>query len=426
MERGKPLGFCAMSDYLKQVWVGTRLSPGTDALGRLVSAFGDADGIYSAEPEKLALALGNRRAEARYLCNKDLRDAERLLEYCASVGVRLLTYWDDDFPARLRAIPDPPPWLFVKGELPRLSDRPAVAVVGTRDPSEYGKRMSYEIAYDLACAGVTTVSGLALGIDGIVAAATLAAQGKTIAVLGSGIDVIYPSAHAHLMREILKSGCVITEFAPGVRPERWNFPRRNRIISALSDALLVTCGSLSSGALISARHAKEQERAVYALPGPVDTPDGEGPMMLLREGARAASCADDILVSLEERYPSTIDVFRLKEKPDVSLEEATLRFRVHCKGDAKGARKLLREKAPRGKRKGDLEAPSVIGSEKEKAPLLSPEEQTVLDMLPAGDFTVDELNNPSMSVGEVCAVLTMLEIYGLIRSLPGGRYRRLR
>ena len=416
-----------MSDYLKQVWVGTRLSPGTDALGRLLSAFGDPEGIYCADSEQLSAALGNRRAEARYLSDKDLSDAERLLEYCASSGIRLLTYWDDAYPTCLRALADPPPWIFVRGELPLFSKEPTVAVVGTREPSEYGKRMTHEIAYDLASAGVTTVSGMALGIDGIAAAASLSAGGKTVAVLGSGLDVVYPAKHAYLMREIMKKGCVLSEFAPGTRPERWNFPRRNRVISALSDAVLVTCGSLHSGALITASHAICQEKPVYALPGPVDTPDGEGPMRLLRDGCKAASCADDILSSLEDRYPSSIDVFRLKEKPDVSLEESMLRYKVSCKGDVGKGRRILRDVLEHVQAKEKRESkPAPKESRCSTEVPLTDEERLVLDALPTGDFTVDELSVPTVSVGELCATLTMLEIYGLIRSLPGGRYRRLR
>ncbi len=425
-EGNKLLTFFSMSDYLKQVWVGTRLSPGTDALGRLVAAFGDANGIYCADAYQIASVLGNRRAEARYLTDKDLKDAERLLEYCASMNIRLLTYWDDGYPACLRKISDPPPWLFVKGVLPDFLHEPTVAVVGTREPSEYGKRMTYEIAYDLACAGVTTVSGLALGIDGIAAAATLAAGGKTVAVFGSGIDVIYPSVHTYLMREIVKSGCVISEFAPGIRPERWNFPRRNRVISALSDAVLVTCGSLRSGALLTARHATEQQRPIYALPGPVDTDDGVGPMKLLRDGARALSCADDLLAVLEERYPRAIDVFRLKEKPDVSIEQAVLRYRVFCKGEERKGRKELRDLLPHKKQREKKPDSEELKRVSEQSVSLGSEEQAVLHALLPGDFTVDELMIPSMSVGEICAALTMLEIYGFVRSLPGGRYRRLR
>ena len=420
-----------MSEYLKQVWVGTRLSPGTDALGRLISAFGDAEGIYSADPIMLSDALGNRRAEAKYLANKSLRDAERLLDYCAANSIQLITYWDKRYPECLRRLPDPAPWLFVKGNLPDFDAEPTVAVVGTRDPSEYGMKMTHEIAYDLASAGVVTVSGMALGIDGIVAAATLGANGKTVAVLGSGIDIVYPSAHAYLMREIISKGCVISEFAPGTRPERWNFPRRNRIISGLSDAVLVTCGSLYSGALITARHAEEQGKLVYALPGPVDTTDGEGPMRLLRDGCKAASCADDILSKLEEAYPRYIDVFKLKETPTISLEESVRRYRVHCKGDERSSKALgSHTESPKRKRLGgravDSASDEVSGKAEDTASPLSPIEESLLGALPNGDFTVDEINFSDASIGDVCAMLTMLEIYGYIRTLPGGRFRRIR
>ena len=181
-----------MADYLKQVWLGTRLKPGSDALPLLLKAFGDADGIYGADATEIAEVMKNRRAEAKLLTDKSLRDAERILEYCASHGVGLLTYFDDAFPASLRALRDPPPWLFLRGTLPDFALSPTVSIVGTRDPNEYSRAQTYKISYDIATAGALTVSGLALGVDAIAAAGTLAARGRTVAVLGCGIGLSPP------------------------------------------------------------------------------------------------------------------------------------------------------------------------------------------------------------------------------------------
>jgi DNA processing protein len=200
------------------------------------------------------------------------------------------------------------------------------------------------------------------------------------------------------------------------------------VISALSDAVLVTCGSLYSGALITANHAIEQGKPVYALPGPVDTSDGEGPMKLLRDGAKAACCADDILSPLDEQYPGSIDIFRLKDEPDISLSEAVLRYRVKCKSDPKRSHTSLRDIFPHKKDK-KAKPQATVNSEFHNGvdtQQLSNEEKAVLNVLPQGDFTVDEISSSIAPIGELCATLTMLEIYGYVRSLPGGRYRRIR
>ncbi len=410
-----------MTDYLKQIWLGTRLKPGSDALPLLIKAFGDADGIYAADATQIAAAMKNRRAEAKQLSDKSLRDAERILEFCASHSIRLLTYFEDAYPAALRRLADPPPWLFVRGELPDFERVPAVSIVGTRDPNDYSRNQTYKIAYDIATAGAVTVSGLALGFDAIAAAGTLAARGKTVAVLGCGIDIVYPKQHAYLARMVAETGCIISEFAPGSRPEKWHFPMRNRIIAALADAVLVTAGSLYSGSLITARHAMAQEKTVYALPGRIDTPDGEGPARLLRDGARLCASADDILLALEERYPAIIDSTRLTDEPQVSCDNALTRYRVKTTSDVRKRPSWLL----RGTSDGDAEATPKREARSSPEVQLSPIEQAVYDRIPReGECHPDGLANGDLSISDICATLTMLEIYGLIETTPGGRIRR--
>ena len=410
-----------MADYLKQIWLGTRLKPGSDALPLLLRAFGDADGIFAADAMQIAEVMGNRRAEARLLTDKSLSDAERILELCASHGVKLLTYFDDLYPASFRSLKDPPPWLFVRGELPNFGETPTVSIVGTRDPNEYSRYQTYKIAYDIATAGAVTVSGLALGIDAIAAAGTLAARGRTVGVLGSGIDIVYPRQHTFLARIISETGCIITELAPGSRPEKWHFPMRNRLIAALADAVLVTAGPLCSGSLITARHAMAQEIPVYALPGRIDTPDGEGPARLLRDGARLCASADDILLPLEERYPAIIDSTRLLDEPEVRYESAIRRYRVKTASEVKKRHSWLLRDAS----EPYTDAPQRRSESRTLRAELSAKEQAVYDRIPVGgDCHPDELSSDGTSIAEVCAALTMLEIYGLIETTPGGRIRR--
>lgn len=210
---------------------------------------------------------------------------------------RVLSGDDPEIPGLLRSIDDRPTTLFMRGRLD--SSRPAIAVVGSRRPTEYGRRTARRIAGEAARAGVVVVSGLARGIDAEAHRAALAAGGVTWAVLGSGLDRIYPPEHADLAEEIVSAGgALISEFALGCPPRRENFPRRNRIVSGLCWGAVVVEGARRSGSLITARTAAEQGRAVFAVPGPADSPMSEGPHELLRQGAALACRFEDIVAEL--------------------------------------------------------------------------------------------------------------------------------
>ncbi len=215
---------------------------------------------------------------------------------------RVLSGDDPEIPDLLRSIDDRPATLFVRGRLD--CGRPAIAIVGSRRPTEYGRRTARRIASEAARAGVVVVSGLARGIDAEAHRAALTAGGLTWAVLGSGLDRIYPSEHAQLAEEIVSAGgALISEFSSGTPPRRENFPRRNRIISGLCWGTLVVEGARRSGSLITARTAAEQGRAVFAVPGPADSPMSEGPHELLRQGAALARGFEDIVAELPMLAP---------------------------------------------------------------------------------------------------------------------------
>ena len=218
----------------------------------------------------------------------------RLYEMLQECGARLISIWDEEYPRPLKEIHDPPALLFVRGDLPR-SEEICFAIVGTRTPSIYGVKQAQVIAADLAAQGLAIVSGMARGIDAAAHEGALQARGRTFAVFGCGIDIIYPAENRSLAEKIAQSGGLISEFLPGMQPDPGLFPRRNRVISGLCRGVLVAQGSETSGALITARCALEQNRDVFALPGNVEDRRSRGPHQLIRDGAGLIESAQDIL-----------------------------------------------------------------------------------------------------------------------------------
>lgn len=219
---------------------------------------------------------------------------EKELQKIVRAGARLVTQTDDDYPVNLTHVHDPPPFLYVCGTLVP-DDRVAIAIVGSRSASAYGRGVAQELARGLAEKGVTVVSGLARGIDAEAHRAALAAGGRTIAVLGSGVDVIYPSEHRALAKEITTSGAVVSEFALGSKPEAVHFPYRNRVISGLALGTVVVEATEKSGSLITARCALDQNREVFAVPGNITASRSRGPNRLIKDGAKLVEGVDDIL-----------------------------------------------------------------------------------------------------------------------------------
>jgi DNA processing protein len=262
----------------------------------LVRAFGHPRAVFAASAQALECA-GLRRGVAREIRRFDRwAEVERQLARLETFRGRLVTWDDEAYPENLRHIHDPPLFFFVKGDL-LPADGLAIAVVGSRVASPYGLRMTAQIAEGLARLGVTVVSGLARGVDGQAHAAALRAGGRTIAVLGCGIDVTYPSEHHRLQMQIARNGAVVSEFPMGAPPDAENFPARNRVISGMSLGTLVVEAAEKSGSLITARSAAEQGREVFAVPGPVGATN-RGTHHLLRQGATLVETAEDIIREL--------------------------------------------------------------------------------------------------------------------------------
>lgn len=273
----------------------------------LLAAFGSAADVFAAPEARLARVDGIGAATARAIARADpWEHADRQLHRAHTLGAQLLTLADDAYPERLRYIYDPPPFLWVRGDL-APGDARAVAVVGTRKASDPGKRAARQLGRDLAEAGVTVVSGLAYGIDIEAHRGALDAGGRTIAVLGSGVDRIYPSRHAQEVRRMLEQGqgAVVSELALGASPDAGHFPRRNRIIAGLAVATVVAEARISGGALLTAMMALEQNREVFALPASVFA-EAQGTNRLIQRGfAALATSATDILDEIAPILPAS-------------------------------------------------------------------------------------------------------------------------
>lgn len=349
-------------------WLALKMVPGIgNVLGLgLVRAFRSPEAVFEARDQDLQCAGVRREVRAALRRFDRWREVEAQLTRLDRGGGRLVTWDDASYPELLRQIHDPPLFLYVFGEL-TAQDGGAIAVVGSRDASPYGRHMTAVISEGLASRGITVVSGLARGIDAAAHDAALRAGGRTVAVLGSGIDVVYPSEHHRLHMRIAKTGAVVSEYPMGTQPDAENFPARNRIISGLSLGTVVVEATERSGSLITAQFAVEQGREVFAVPGPVGART-RGTHQLLRQGAALAESADDV----------------------------------------------VREVAPHLR---TAPAPS--------APSLSDLETAIVAQLDALPRNVDELiARTGLPAGTVLETLLVLELRGVVRQMPGQCFAR--
>jgi len=336
----------------------------------LVDHFGSPDEVFRASVQELAGVEGMSIKAAERFRAMASEPVDQELEAVEKLNAKVVTYRDPDYPANLRQIYDPPAVLFVRGEI-REEDRFALAIVGTRTPSEYGRSMAMKIGRDLAKRGLCIVSGAARGIDTCAHNAALEGGGRTIAVLGCGLDVPYPYENRGLLNKIAENGAAISEFVPGTKPDAWRFPVRNRLVSGLSLGVLVVESRVDGGAMITATLAAEQGRDVWAVPGPTDHSTSEGPHNLIKDGAKLVERAEDILA-------------------DLGIEVESAR----------------------------PERPSIPSN-------LTPEQMTVIQALNLHPKHVDEIIAECKLTPAVAnSTLTLLEMLGLIRRVPGNAYVR--
>lgn len=305
-------------------WLGLGCIPGVGRVTfrRLVDRFGSPGGALAATLDELRSVDGLPDKVAQNIRSHPWREwAEAELDRAAAAGAAIITADDDAFPGALRDTPDPPLVLYIRGRL-LPGDAVAAAIVGTRTPTQYGLTVTRRMASELAAAGVTIVSGLARGIDTQAHRSALAARGRTIAVLGSGIDVVYPSENRELMDRITENGAVVSENPVGTKPESGYFPARNRIISGLARGTVVIEAAEDSGSLVTADYAVKQGRKLFAVPGNAGTPMSRGTNSLIKQGAVLAESAGDVLQHLGRPRPQESGSPALL--PPLSAEESRL------------------------------------------------------------------------------------------------------
>lgn len=269
--------------------------------GRLLSAFHSPEAIFNSGLADLRAAGKITEAKARKIMEfKSWDRVDREIENARRLDMRIITLFDKEYPEPLSHIDSPPPLLYSRGD-PIPEDRFAIAMVGSRKMSEYGRKIASDLSFELASSGLTIVSGLARGIDTASHSGALKAGGRTIAVLGCGLDMCYPSENGKLMAAVAESGCVLSEFRLGTQPFRENFPKRNRIISGLSLGVLVVEATTRSGSLITARFALEQGKDVFAVPGNITSANSDGTNKLIKMGAKPVQNSQDVLEEISSQ-----------------------------------------------------------------------------------------------------------------------------
>ena len=308
---------------MKKYWLAINKIPkmGPVTIKKLWEHFGSIDAVWRAKEQSIQAIDGlNKLAIKSFLENRDKIDLELELQTVLDKKITVLTLEDEEYPYLLKNIYDPPPVLYVKGEVAVLKQK-SIAIVGTRKASYYGKEMAKKLAADLANLGITVVSGLAAGIDTCAHQTVVANKGKTVAVFGCGVDIIFPSENRRLAQEIETNGVLVSEFPLGARPEKGSFPRRNRVISGLSLGTIVIEGHYKSGAMITAKSALDQGREVFAVPGNIEADQSKGPHWLIKNGAKLVESVDDVLEELNFQIQTEKSKTNPKIKIPISKEE---------------------------------------------------------------------------------------------------------
>ncbi len=414
------------------LWLSLATCPGTVLPTTLLKYFGDPEKIYEATPEDLEEVDTLFYGHEKDLADKSLDRAKSILTYCRKEKIGIMTPDDYIYPEGFRALPNKPMVLYYLGNFCDLDNRFTVGVVGTRHPSGYGIHAAKRISLDLARAGAVIVSGVAMGCDTFAHKAALYNKSFTVGILGCGIDRVYPEENAELYEQIIREGLLITEYPPGTPPYGKNFPKRNRLIAALSDTVCVIEGDERSGALITAEDAMKQKKTVYAVPGSIFSRSALGSNFLLKMGAKPCLSAYDIVEDFRPLYPglkSALPLFGKKESVPEPKKEKRPKIRQKLRSFVfPGSQRSEEEKAI----PPEFEVSFIEGEKKEEEktvsslasplPTLSEEEREIYIALGYEPMSSDALVTQDRSVSKVLQILTKLEIKGLVRKAPGGKY----
>lgn len=376
---------------------------------QLLQDFGDPEEIYSAEENSLRRIEGMTAQMLEALEDRSLDEAEAVCRDCTAKGIGILTFFDDAYPSRLRMIHDVPVVLYYKGILPDWENRPVVGIVGTRQASVYGLELTGKFAAQIAACGALVVSGGAAGVDTAAIQSAMAVNKPVVAVLGCGVDVVYPAANRWLFKKVTECGCLISEYPPGTSGRGWHFPARNRIISGMSNGVLVMEAPARSGALNTASHALEQGRDVFAVPANLNMDTFAGSNGLLEDGAMAVLSGWTVVKNYEGMYPQTVRYV----VPDYSALQVAQKTQVpQVNGGS------LENSDKKSIDKNEKSTYSVLNK---AASALSQDEQDVLAHISREAIHMDELlDQIPLEAATVKSILTRLSIKGLIDSLPGG------
>lgn len=367
------------------LWLTLKRGISSSKISSLLEKFDSVEDIYNAEEADFLQIPKISGKDILALSDKSLKEAEKVFDECGEKDITILTFDSAFYPLKLKDIYDPPYVLYVKSqEKLNLNEQVCITIVGTREPTDYGAFVTEKLSKELAIEGFTIVSGMARGIDAIANRAALSVSGKTVAVLGCGVDVTYPSENIKLMEDICAKGIVLSEFPPGFPPLKENFPQRNRILSALSVATVVTEAPLKSGALITASIAMEQNKDVYAVPGNITRKESEGSNILIaRFGAKMALDAKTISDEFSVAYQDV-----LKKKKHLIKEEKESKEEIY------------------------------LYNEKYKS--LSETEKKILKAMSSVPMHIDIImEKTGISADELSGIMIMLEILGMIKSYPG-------
>ncbi len=309
-----------ISDDPALFWIGLCSIPGVGRVTfrKLANRFGSPERVLAASPEELRIEGLSDKIVHDITTSSWREQADRELIRARDAGVKIVTADSEEYPACLRNTPDPPLFLYIRGSFPRED---SIAIVGTRKPTHYGLTVTHRIAYELSQAGFTVVSGLARGIDTQAHKGALSARGRTVAVLGCGIDVVYPRENKSLLEQISRNGAVVTENPFGTKPEAGYFPARNRIISGLSRGTVIIEATEDSGSLITANYTLEQERKLFAVPGNISSPNSKGTNSLIKRGAVLVEGAGDILRELGIKKQGPVRAPDARNVPDITKDE---------------------------------------------------------------------------------------------------------
>lgn len=418
-----------MEKTLLWVWLSLHMKQGTHVYHYLLEEFGSIEAIYDCEDNDVKNLPWLYDNQKKKILDKNLDRAKEVIRWCERAGVNILTLDDEDYPVTLRDLDDRPGVLYYIGKLPDFEKELCISVIGTRDMTVYGEQSAFEIGYGLTKGGAVVISGGALGIDCTAQKGALVAGGTTVAILGSGIDVLYPPQNKDLFVRIMDQGAILTEYPPHTPPNRYNFPVRNRLISGISRGVVVVEGDRNSGSMITAEKTRLQKRLLFSVPGRINCFQSTGTNELIRTGAKAVTCALDILEEYLDSYEDKIQISPSKEKPDIELLHDY--SEKHEKDFVRRFLDTIGFKPKSRKRKVE-NTETIAKDEKAKVDIninsLNVDDNTkkIYNYMVEGKkYNADSFSELGMETKVILASFTLLEIKQAIKKLPGGFYEKI-